>query len=207
MDSLPKATWEDDETAEIIVTTRSSKIFEVGKGKDYIGIGKQELQSESYVQELAYRKQDGSFAAFLSRSSSTWLTAYVVKLFAMAYNVITVDIKVLCGAVRWLILIKEKPDGHFKEEYGVIHGEMIGGIRQSQDNVPLTAFVLISLTEAKSFCLHSVTPFANLHNFSAMSAHSVKLMRGVSEMLQLMKTTRAGHTKEVIQSLKGKRDN
>ncbi|XP_036789756.1 complement C3-like [Oncorhynchus mykiss] len=42
----------------------------------YINIG--------YQRELAYRKEDGSYAAWVSRQSSTWLTAYVVKVFAMS---------------------------------------------------------------------------------------------------------------------------
>ncbi|XP_072104650.1 complement C3-like [Mobula birostris] len=116
---------------------------------------------QGYTQELAYRKEDGSYAAFIGRPSSTWLTAYVVKVFAMAYNLIMVEPHVLCGAVKWLILNKQKPDGHFHEDSAVIHGEMIGGIHGSQDYSPLTAFVLIAIVEAKTACLHYVASYEN----------------------------------------------
>lgn len=53
------------------------------------------------------------------------LTAYVVKVFSLAVNLIAIDSQVLCGAVKWLILEKQKPDGVFQEDGPVIHQEMI----------------------------------------------------------------------------------
>ncbi|XP_051898247.1 complement C3-like [Pristis pectinata] len=155
---------------------------------------------QGYVQELAYRKEDGSFAAFLSRPSSTWLTAYVVKVFAMAHNLITVDANVLCGAVKWLILNKQKPDGYFKEEYGVIHGEMIGGIRQSEGDVPLTAFVLIALIEAKSYCSHYVTSYENSINKASdyLERHIDGLERSYGAVLSAYALSLLGINKEDV---------
>uniref|UniRef100_A0A8D2LDU3 Uncharacterized protein n=1 Tax=Varanus komodoensis TaxID=61221 RepID=A0A8D2LDU3_VARKO len=107
---------------------------------------------KGYTQQLAYRKKDNSYAAFTYRPSSTWLTAYVVKVFAMASAFISVDRQVLCGAVKWLILEKQYPDGRFKEDAPVIHGEMVGGYQGSEMAVSLTAFVVIALQEAKGIC-------------------------------------------------------
>ncbi|KFP70279.1 Complement C3, partial [Acanthisitta chloris] len=105
-----------------------------------------------YTQVLAYRKPDKSFAAFLNRASSTWLTAYVSKVLSMAFKLIDVDPEVVCGAVKWLILNKQKPDGMFQEDGPVIHGEMVGGYAGAEPDVSLTAFVLIALEEAKDIC-------------------------------------------------------
>uniref|UniRef100_A0A2K6T5T7 Complement C3 n=1 Tax=Saimiri boliviensis boliviensis TaxID=39432 RepID=A0A2K6T5T7_SAIBB len=81
------------------------------------------------------------------------LTAYVVKVFSLAVNLIAIDSQVLCGAVKWLILEKQKPDGVFQEDGPVIHQEMIGGFRNTQEkDMALTAFVLIALQEAKEIC-------------------------------------------------------
>lgn len=55
----------------------------------------------------------------------TRLTAFVVKVFSLASNLIAIDSQVLCGAVKWLILEKQKPDGVFQEDGPVIHQEMI----------------------------------------------------------------------------------
>ncbi|XP_072105923.1 venom factor-like isoform X1 [Mobula birostris] len=114
---------------------------------------------KGYTQQLAYRKEDGSYAIYHHRPSSTWLTAYVVKVFAMAYNLITVDPHVLCGAVKWLILYKQKPDGHFHEDAKVATGAMIGGMLEYEDYSPLTAFVLIAIVEAKTVCVHYVAGY------------------------------------------------
>ncbi|XP_063150473.1 complement C3-like isoform X2 [Candoia aspera] len=105
-----------------------------------------------YIQQLAFRKKDGSYAAFTHRPSSTWLTAYVVKVFAMASPFISVDSELLCGAVKWLIQQKQIYTGAFKEDAPVIHGEMVGGFQDLEPEVSLTAFVVIAMHESKSIC-------------------------------------------------------
>ncbi|XP_032108376.1 complement C3 [Sapajus apella] len=115
--------------------------------------GAVELIKKGYTQQLAFKQPSSAYAAFLDRPPSTWLTAYVVKVFSLAVNLIAIDSQVLCGAVKWLILEKQKPDGVFQEDGPVIHQEMIGGFRNTQEkDMALTAFVLISLQEAKDIC-------------------------------------------------------
>ncbi|NXY66433.1 CO3 protein, partial [Callaeas wilsoni] len=80
-----------------------------------------------YTQQLAFRKPDSSYAAFIDRPSSTWLTAYVVKVFAMAHKLTDIEHGEICGPVKWLILNKQKPDGVFQEDGPVIHKEMVVG--------------------------------------------------------------------------------
>ncbi|XP_068130212.1 complement C3 [Hyperolius riggenbachi] len=110
-----------------------------------------------YAQQLVYRKADSSYAAFKERPASTWLTAYVAKIFAMSRTLVDIESHVLCGAVKWLILEKQKPDGLFKEDAPVIHQEMIGGIKGSKEpDVALTAFVLIALLESETACTEHV---------------------------------------------------
>lgn len=46
---------------------------------------------EGYQRQLQYMKFDGSFSSFKSTSSSTWLTAFVVKSFNSAKKYITID--------------------------------------------------------------------------------------------------------------------
>ncbi|XP_006869073.1 PREDICTED: complement C3 [Chrysochloris asiatica] len=112
-----------------------------------------ELIKKGYTQQLAFKQPNSAYAAFLNRPASTWLTAYVVKVFSLATNLIAIDSLVLCGAVKWLILEKQKPDGVFQEDGPVIHQEMIGGFKEDMEkDVALTAFVLIALLEAKDIC-------------------------------------------------------
>ncbi|XP_035427750.2 complement C3 isoform X1 [Cygnus atratus] len=110
------------------------------------------LIRKGYTQQLAFRKEDSSYAAFTNRPSSTWLTAYVAKVFAMAIKIVDIEPEVVCGAVKWLILEKQKPDGIFQEDAPVIHKEMVGGYEGAEPEVSLTAFVLIALQEARQIC-------------------------------------------------------
>ncbi|XP_069804276.1 venom factor-like [Dendropsophus ebraccatus] len=110
-----------------------------------------------FVQQLVYRKEDGSFASFKHLPASTWLTAYVAKVFALAQPVVDIQTNVLCDAIKWLILEKQKPDGMFKEDAPVIQQEMVGGIKGASEDVALTAFVLIAILENEKFC----TPHVN----------------------------------------------
>ncbi|NXB70482.1 CO3 protein, partial [Donacobius atricapilla] len=105
-----------------------------------------------YTQQLAFRKGDSSYAAFLDRPASTWLTAYVVKVFAMARRLTDIDHSQICGPVKWLILNRQKPDGVFQEDGPVIHHEMVGGYKGAEPEVSLTAFVLVALEEARDTC-------------------------------------------------------
>ncbi|XP_067258553.1 complement C3-like [Chanodichthys erythropterus] len=109
-----------------------------------------------YQRQLSYRKSDGSYAAWIDRPSSTWLTAYVAKVFAIANNLVIIEENVICSALKWLVLQKQLPDGSFKEDSAVIHGEMVGDVRGKDAEASLTAFVVIAMQEGREICAGSV---------------------------------------------------
>uniref|UniRef100_A0A671XRH2 NTR domain-containing protein n=1 Tax=Sparus aurata TaxID=8175 RepID=A0A671XRH2_SPAAU len=104
-----------------------------------------------YENELAFRKGDGSFAVFPDHESSTWLTAYVTKVFAMATNLVAVKNNTICDAVEFLIS-KQKSDGSFREDGTIIHGEMIGDLQGKDSDTSMTAFCLIAMQESRTIC-------------------------------------------------------
>ncbi|XDV16017.1 hypothetical protein PO909_015910, partial [Leuciscus waleckii] len=108
-----------------------------------------------YQRELTFRKPDGSFAASMSTTSSTWLTAYVAKVFAMASDLINIEENVICSALKWLATNKQLPDGTFKEDAAVIHEEMLGDAQGKDSDASLTAFVLIAMQEGSKICAES----------------------------------------------------
>lgn len=57
-----------------------------------------------YQGELSYLHPDGSFSAFgkSDDSGSTWLTAFVVRIFIQASDYITIDNAVIIKALEWL---------------------------------------------------------------------------------------------------------
>ncbi|XP_038554036.1 complement C3-like [Micropterus salmoides] len=109
-----------------------------------------------YQNQLAYRKTDGSFAVWPKHQSSTWLTAYVIKVFSMANNLVAVPDNVICDAVKFLILNTQQPDGIFKEVGQMYHGEMIGDVRGADSDASMTAFCLIAMQEARTLCAATV---------------------------------------------------
>uniref|UniRef100_A0A7N8XUY0 Complement C3 n=1 Tax=Mastacembelus armatus TaxID=205130 RepID=A0A7N8XUY0_9TELE len=114
-----------------------------------------------YKNELAYRKTDGSFAVWAHSKSSTWLTAYVAKVFAMANTLVAIEAEHICGAVKFLILNAQQPDGMFKEVGTVSHGEMIGDVRGTDSDASMTAFCLIAMQESRTVCAASVNSLPN----------------------------------------------
>lgn len=58
----------------------------------------------------------------------------MAKVFAMAIKLVDIEPEVICGAVKWLILEKQKPDGIFQEDAPVIHKEMV--VRGDPNPVP-----------------------------------------------------------------------
>ncbi|XP_056426218.1 complement C3-like isoform X2 [Hyla sarda] len=110
------------------------------------------------TQQLTFAKQDASYGAWINTPSSTWLTAYVVKVFSLASSLIDVDKNLICNSVKWLILNKQNPDGEFREDAHVYHQEMVGGVTKGSAELDssLTAFVLVALLASERSCADQV---------------------------------------------------
>ncbi|XP_027873419.1 complement C3-like isoform X1 [Xiphophorus couchianus] len=105
-----------------------------------------------YRNQLSYRKGDGSFAGYPDHDSSTWLTAYVVKVFSLAHRLVAIESKVICDAVNFLIHNAQQSDGMFREVGKMSHVEMIGDVGGTDSDVSLTAFCLIAMQESSGLC-------------------------------------------------------
>eukprot|EP00240_Pyramimonas_obovata_P000253 CAMPEP_0118924314 /NCGR_PEP_ID=MMETSP1169-20130426/2500_1 /TAXON_ID=36882 /ORGANISM="Pyramimonas obovata, Strain CCMP722" /LENGTH=1526 /DNA_ID=CAMNT_0006865411 /DNA_START=128 /DNA_END=4708 /DNA_ORIENTATION=+ len=99
-----------------------------------------------YQRELNYRHEDGSFSAFgpSDGDGSTWLTAFVLKVFSQAEDFIFVDTALLQDMVNWLSGL-QATDGSFRDSGKVIHSEMQGG---TGSGTSLTAYVVTALVSA-----------------------------------------------------------
>uniref|UniRef100_A0A8C7XBC1 Uncharacterized protein n=1 Tax=Oryzias sinensis TaxID=183150 RepID=A0A8C7XBC1_9TELE len=105
-----------------------------------------------YNNELAYLKNDGSFAVYPKSPSSSWLTAYVVKVFSIANNLVAIKKEHVCDAVKFLILRSQQPDGLFTEIGKVYAGYMTGNVHGYDSDASMTAFSLIAMQESRSVC-------------------------------------------------------
>jgi CD109 antigen len=104
------------------------------------------LMLTGYQRELTYRHSDGSFSAFgeSDESGSLWLTAFVLKSFAQAEDLIYIDSNILDEARDWIIS-HQKTDGSFETIGFICHQDMMGGLT---GETALTAYVAIALMEA-----------------------------------------------------------
>jgi CD109 antigen len=106
----------------------------------------EKLMITGYQRELTYRRSDGSFSAFgeSDDEGSLWLTAFVLKTFSQAKDLMFIDDAVLDEAKDW-IAQQQRPDGSFEAVGFVHHEDMMGGV---QGKTALTAYVAIALMEA-----------------------------------------------------------
>ncbi|XP_018342836.1 PREDICTED: alpha-2-macroglobulin-like protein 1 isoform X2 [Trachymyrmex septentrionalis] len=126
---------------------------------DASGIDNPELRAKAiknmekgYQRELIYRHPDGSYSAFGPESSedgsSIWLTAFVIKSFAQAKNIIHIDERDLKISVKWMVK-KQLENGCFPVIGRVFHKDMKGGLQDDDtSSSALTAYILISLLES-----------------------------------------------------------
>nr|XP_040041543.1 complement C3-like [Gasterosteus aculeatus aculeatus] len=118
-----------------------------------------------YQNELIYLKGDGSFAVFTGEQiSGTWLTAYVAKVFSMAYSLVSMRKNHICDAIKYLILNTQQPDGVFVEKGRVVMGEMIGDVRGKDSDASMTAFCLIAMQESRALCGDTVNTAGSINN-------------------------------------------
>lgn len=123
------------------------------------GIGKLKMKlktrattylKRAFRQQLNYRKEDGSFSAFINRESSVWLTAFISKVFCQSspYMGRIMDNKIIIDALKWL-KAKQSPEGYWTEIYPILHEKALGGANQGSHT--LTAYILIALNECYSY--------------------------------------------------------
>ncbi|OAD58540.1 Alpha-2-macroglobulin-like protein 1, partial [Eufriesea mexicana] len=122
---------------------------------DMTGIDKPALRAEAiknmmkgYQRELNYRHVDGSYSAFKGDKSSIWLTAFVLKSFSQAADLIHIDEMQLTRTAMWITRNQLK-NGCFPVIGKVFHKKMKGGLKDYEDSPALTAYILISLIESR----------------------------------------------------------
>ncbi len=119
---------------------------ESGQLKPEIMAKAEKLMITGYQRELIYQRSDGSFSAFgdSDEEGSLFLTAFVLKCFAQATDLIYIDESVLDKAEEWII-DHQNADGSFDAVGFVCHQDMMGGLK---GKTALTAYAAIALLEA-----------------------------------------------------------
>ncbi|XP_028256793.1 complement C3-like isoform X1 [Parambassis ranga] len=105
-----------------------------------------------YNNQLYYHNKDGSFSVYHNQQNSTWLTAYVAKVFAMASKIVALDHTVICHAIKFLLGKTQLPDGMFEEIGYIFSSRMMDEGAGSDKDASMTAFCLIAMQESRHLC-------------------------------------------------------
>uniref|UniRef100_A0AAY5EWD2 Complement C4 gamma chain n=1 Tax=Electrophorus electricus TaxID=8005 RepID=A0AAY5EWD2_ELEEL len=108
----------------------------------------QTMIQSGYNRILTYKKDDGSYGAFLKTPSSIWLTAFIAKELTGSRAIIEVQDLYIQEAMSYL-MSKQKATGSWDDPNPLYDKQMKGGVGQTDDVIPLTAFILISMIHAK----------------------------------------------------------
>ncbi|XP_076385464.1 alpha-2-macroglobulin-P-like [Megachile rotundata] len=100
-----------------------------------------------YQTELNYRVNDGSYSTFVNSPSSIWLSAFVLKAFALAQKYIYISKTELQQTADWIVK-QQLPNGCFPMIGSLVHKDMKGGLENDDSTAPLTVFILNSLLES-----------------------------------------------------------
>uniref|UniRef100_UPI00358EA267 CD109 antigen-like isoform X2 n=1 Tax=Myxine glutinosa TaxID=7769 RepID=UPI00358EA267 len=147
----------------------------------------EKLIFEGYQRELEFFRRDSSFSAFGNRDphGSTWLTAFVLKCFLSARDIIPMDPENYEKIISYL-LKKQLPEGNFAESGRVINRNLQGG---SAAPVTITAYVLSALLES-----NMEDTLLNVHSARILKSVQFlesKVMQGNSSSYTLAITTYA----------------
>ncbi|KAK8785624.1 hypothetical protein V5799_008014 [Amblyomma americanum] len=79
---------------------------------------------KGYQQELSFRNDNGSFSTFQNGPGNVWLTAFVLRVFCEARNVIDISPEVIESGLWWLTT-KQQANGTFEERDPILHRELL----------------------------------------------------------------------------------
>ncbi|XP_010215910.1 PREDICTED: complement C4-like [Tinamus guttatus] len=102
---------------------------------------------QGYTRVLEFQKDDGSYGAFKSIPSSVWLTAFIVRVFARCREYISVEDSHMRKSITYL-LNNQQADDSFHDPHPVLDRNMQGGIKTAEEDLALTAFVIIALQQS-----------------------------------------------------------
>ncbi|XP_062432731.1 complement C4-like [Rhea pennata] len=102
---------------------------------------------QGYTRLLEFQKEDGSYGAFRTTPSSVWLTAFIVKVLTRCREYISVQDSHISSSISYL-LNQQQADDSFHDHHPVLDRTMQGGIKSAEEDLALTAFVIIALQQS-----------------------------------------------------------
>ncbi|KAM9117353.1 complement C5 [Pangshura tecta] len=109
---------------------------------------------EGIVSILSFRNRDFSYSMWKDGTSSTWLTAFALRIFGQVSQYITLDQISVCNSLIWLIENCQTTDGSFKELSSYQPVKLQGTLPKEakEKTLYLTAFSVVGLAKAIHLC-------------------------------------------------------
>ncbi|XP_026568244.1 complement C5 [Pseudonaja textilis] len=106
------------------------------------------------ISVLSFQKQDFSYSMWKDGEASTWVTAFVLKVFGQVRRYLPDQFGTACTSLTWLIDICQMDDGSFREISDYKPVALQGTLRdqERENRMYLTAFTLIAFSEYKKPC-------------------------------------------------------
>uniref|UniRef100_A0A3P9H4Z3 Complement C5 n=1 Tax=Oryzias latipes TaxID=8090 RepID=A0A3P9H4Z3_ORYLA len=128
-------------------TTSSWDLFGANSQKSSADL-KQKIQ-DGLIDLSSIKNGDSSYSTSIKAEPSTWVTAMVVKVLALADSVMSLDHQSLSESVTWLISKTQQADGSFSELSSFKPNRvMVEGADPIEKSVYVTSVVLIALQRA-----------------------------------------------------------
>ncbi|KAM6967498.1 complement C4-B [Aplochiton taeniatus] len=142
---------------------------------------------EGYIKILTFKKDDGSYGAWIDYPSSYWLTGLVVKVFSLVAHH-QKENNLVQGSPEWeeeinqsvrFLITKQNDDGSFVDPNPVIEREMQGGVGGLETKASMTAFIAIALNRSLIFLNNdtSETKLSISNATTYLSSHLEELER------------------------------
>ncbi|CAH2316664.1 complement C5 [Pelobates cultripes] len=164
---------------------------------------------EGFTSLISFRNVDFSYSIWRDSESSTWLTAFALRIFGDIQKYVTIDTSAICNSMLWLIENSQAKDGSFVEQATYKPTKMHVKIptEARERSMYLTAFALIGLSKSYHMCkiekvseaIHKAEEYLSKNMASAQSTYSLAIS---AYALTLSDITMPG-VKTAITKLKG----
>ncbi|XP_070812032.1 complement C5 [Pituophis catenifer annectens] len=119
------------------------------------------------ISVLSFQTQDFSYSMWKDGEASTWITAFILKVFGQVRRYMPDQFGTVCNSLTWLIDICQMHDGYFREvaDYKPIVLKGTFSDQERENRLYLTAFTLMAFSEYKKTC--PFQKFADAENRAA----------------------------------------
>uniref|UniRef100_A0A8C5RBB6 Complement C5 n=1 Tax=Leptobrachium leishanense TaxID=445787 RepID=A0A8C5RBB6_9ANUR len=135
-----------------LATTKEWQILE---SSAFLGqLEMERKMKEAFTSLLSFRKVDFSYSVWRNSESSTWLTAFAIRIFGDIQNYVSTSSVSICSSMLWLIDNCQTKDGSFTElsSYQPTKLQVKIPTEARERSLYLTAFVLVGLSKAHPLC-------------------------------------------------------